>query len=66
MFEGILTDALVFKKLVESFKDLIVQVHMEIDESGVHFSAMDESRVAMLSLKIHSHSFAKFVCTKPQ
>lgn len=66
MLEAILANGLVFKKIVESIKDLVSEVNLEVTSEGISIQAMDSSHVALIVLLLKAGSFQEFRCDRPQ
>src|ERR1700752_2981408 len=64
MFEACLQKSFLFKKIIESTRDLVTEVNLECLESGISFKAMDGSRIALISMFLDSKDFDKFVCDR--
>jgi len=50
MFEAKLLNGNILKKLIESIKDIVNDVNIEVTPSGLALQAMDGSHVALVSL----------------
>jgi proliferating cell nuclear antigen len=48
MFEAKLLDATVLKRIVESIKDLVTDVNLDVNQQGISLQAMDSSHVALV------------------
>lgn len=64
MFIAKFKEANVFKKLVDSIKDLVSDVNLDITYSGISMQAMDSSHVALVSLNLKYNCFEEFRCDK--
>ena len=64
MFEACLQKSFLFKKIIESTRDLVTEVNLECLESGISFKAMDGSRIALISVFLNSEDFDEFVCVR--
>ena len=53
------------RTLVEALKEILTDVNIEIDSSGMKIMAMDSSHVALIHMKLISTNFEKFYCPKP-
>jgi proliferating cell nuclear antigen len=62
MFEACLEKASLFKKIIESIKDLLGDVNIECTESGISFKSMDSSSIALVSLSLEFEGFEYFNC----
>jgi proliferating cell nuclear antigen len=64
MFEACLLQGKVFKMIVESMKDLVVDVNLECSSSGISMQAMDASHVSLCALLLETKGFAQFRCDR--
>jgi len=64
MFYSKLKEASLFKKIIEAIKDLINEVNINIDDSGLMMQAMDSSHVALVGLFLSSEGFEEYRCDK--
>lgn len=53
------------RTLIEALKEILTDINMEIDETGIKIIAMDSSHVALIHMKLHAKNFEKFYCPKP-
>ena len=60
MFLAKMAEAGLFKKIVESIKDIVTVVNFDISGAGISFQAMDVSHVALVSLLITSDAFTEY------
>jgi len=65
MFEAKLAEGVVLKKIVEAIKDLVTDVNIDCQPTGISLQAMDSSHVALVALTLSSEGFEKFRCDKP-
>jgi len=61
-FRAVLTDGDVFKKVVESIKELCEQCNFECTSEGIECQSMDSSHVSLVSLSLHSTGFSEYEC----
>lgn len=54
-----------FRTLVEALKEILTDVNIEIDNTGMKIIAMDASHVALIHMKLIAGNFEKYHCTKP-
>ena len=54
-----------FRTLIEALKEILTDVNIEIDASGMKIIAMDTSHVALIHMKLLSKNFEKYYCPKP-
>lgn len=52
----------VIKSLFDSLKDLVHDVVLRVDASGIRMLTMDASKCALVHLKLEAESFENFVC----
>ena len=64
MFEAKLLEGAILKKIVESIKDLVSEVNIDVSGTGISLQAMDSSHVALVSLQLSSEGFEVFRCDK--
>jgi proliferating cell nuclear antigen len=60
MFEALIQDGQLLKKIVESIKDLVADVNIDITEKGFSMQAMDSSHVALVTLNLNRPCFQAF------
>lgn len=53
------------KTLFESLKDILNDVNMKIDKSGIQIMTMDGKRITIVHLKLNASSFEFFHCSSP-
>jgi len=53
-----------FRTLIEVLKDVLNDINLMFDESGIKVMAMDGSKVALIHLKLHATNFEEFYCKK--
>jgi proliferating cell nuclear antigen len=63
MFEATLKDSSLFKGIVESIKELVVEANAEVKPEGIFIQAMDTSHVALISVNLKAEGFASFNCS---
>lgn len=64
MFSCKLYDGNVLKKIVESIKDVVNNVNIEVNQDGMSFQAMDLSHVALVTLNLRHDGFQEYKCPK--
>ena len=64
MFQAKLTEGILLKKLIESIKDLVTDINLEITATGISLQAMDSAHVSLVSLKINETGFEEYRCDK--
>jgi len=60
MFEAVLQEAVLLKKILDGIKELVSDANFDINESGVSVQAMDSSHVSLVSLMLKADSFALY------
>ena len=65
MFEAILSEAQLLKKIIDSIKDLVTDVNIDTTPSGLSIQAMDSSHVALVSLTLGQNGFESYRCDRP-
>jgi proliferating cell nuclear antigen len=65
MFEAKLSEGHIFKKIIESLKDLVKSVNFDANNTGLSMQAMDSSHVALVSFFLHESGFSSYRCDKP-
>ncbi|KAH9049761.1 proliferating cell nuclear antigen [Lactarius deliciosus] len=65
MLEATLNEAATLKRLLDAVKELVQDANFECNESGINLQAMDNSHVALVSVKLHSDGFALYRCDRP-
>lgn len=66
MFEALLGNGLVLKKIIEAIKELVSEVNLEVTSEGVSIQAMDASHVALVVLTLNADKFEEYRCDRPQ
>lgn len=64
MFYAKLNESILFKKLIESIKDIVSEINLEVTPTGINLQAMDSSHVALVSVALSSDGFQEFECNK--
>jgi proliferating cell nuclear antigen len=64
MFVAKLKEGLHLKKLVESIKELVTDINLEISSNGISLQAMDSSHVALVTLNLSYEGFEEYRCDK--
>ena len=65
MFEAILSEALLLKKIIDSIKDLVTDVNIDVTPAGMSLQAMDSSHVALVSLTLGQNGFEAYRADRP-
>lgn len=64
MFSCKLVDGNILKKIVESIKDVVNNVNIEVNREGMSFQAMDLSHVALVTLSLKADGFQEYKAHK--
>lgn len=64
MFQAKLSEGILLKKLIESIKDLVTDINLDITSTGISLQAMDSSHVALVTLNLSSEGFEEYRCDK--
>ena len=64
MFYAKLNQSGQLKKIVEAVKDIIDDVNLEFNSSGLSLQAIDHSHISLVSLMLKSEGFEFFKCEK--
>ena len=64
MFYAKLNESILMKKLVESIKDIVSEINLEVNPVGINLQAMDASHVALVSVQLSSEGFSEYRCDK--
>jgi len=64
MFEARLVQGNLFKKLLESVKELLNEATWDCSDTGIQLQAMDNSHVSLVSVNIRADGFDKFRCDR--
>ena len=54
----------IFKQVVDALKDILTDVNLEIDDSGLKIVAMDNTNIVLIHLKLDADKFEEFFCSK--
>jgi len=65
MLEATLNEAVTLKRLLDAVKELVQDANFECNEGGINLQAMDNSHVALVSVKLHADGFALYRCDRP-
>ncbi|KAG8924920.1 proliferating cell nuclear antigen [Tulasnella sp. 419] len=65
MLEAKLETAVVLKKLLDAIKELVTDANFECNEDGISLQAMDNSHVALVSVKLNEDAFLSYRCDHP-
>lgn len=56
--------ATTFKQVIDALKELLIDVNVEFDESGLKIVALDHTRVVLVHLKLDADRFETYYCPK--
>ncbi|THH15461.1 hypothetical protein EW146_g5026 [Bondarzewia mesenterica] len=65
MLEAKLNEAAILKRLMDAVKELVSDANFECNEEGINLQAMDNSHVALVSVKLDASGFRKYRCDRP-
>jgi len=65
VFEAVLKQAVLFKKVVEAMKELCKDVNFDVSEKGLSVQSMDSSHVALVALLLRESAFMDYKCDRP-
>lgn len=65
MFEAKLKEGGLFKKLIDSIKELVNDINLDNNQNGISLQAMDSSHVALVTLNLMSDGFDHYRCDRP-
>ena len=49
--------ATIFKQVIDALKDILMDVNLEIDETGIKIVAMDNTHIVLIHLKLEADKF---------
>jgi proliferating cell nuclear antigen len=64
MFVAKLKEGIQLKKLIESIKELVTDINLDISAGGISLQAMDSSHVALVTLNLSYEGFEEYRCDK--
>lgn len=53
-----------FKQVIDAMKEILIDINLEFDESGMQVVAMDSTRVVLVHLKLDADKFESYYCPK--
>ena len=62
-FEAQLPQASLFKKIIDSMKDLVREAVFDCTPTNFTLQALDTTHVALCALKLRSQGFSKYTCS---
>lgn len=54
----------VFKQLIDALKEILIDVNLEFDETGMRIVALDNTHIVLVHLKLDATKFEKYFCEK--
>ena len=51
-----------FKQVIDALKEILMDVNLEFDETGMKIIAMDNTHIVLIHLKLEAEKFEKFYC----
>ena len=64
IFEAHLTDSAIFRKLIDSVRDLVDTVTFDLSEEGIHLQALDNNHVSLVNMALHYDGFENYYCKR--
>ena len=61
--QAILKEALVFKRVIESLKDLVTEFNLIASSTKLSFQAVETQKQALVSLSIDCKAFKYYLCS---
>ena len=62
MFEAVLEQGVVLKKIIDAMKDIVTDANLDCAETGISLQAMDASHVSLVSLALRPELFQMYRC----
>jgi len=56
--------ATIFKQVIDALKDILMDVNLEIDDTGLKIIAMDNTHIVLIHLKLEAEKFEEYYCEK--
>lgn len=53
-----------FKQVIDALKEILMDVNLEFDETGMKIVALDNTHIVLVHLKLESDRFEKYFCEK--
>ena len=57
MLEALISEGGIFKRIIESIKDLVTDANLDCSSAGISLQAMDSSRVSLVSIALVAEGF---------
>ncbi len=64
MFYAKISQGTLIRNLIDTFKDIVVNINLIISEKGISFQALDSSSVYLISLNLFPEGFEEYRCDK--
>lgn len=64
MFEACVAQGSLWKKLIDSIKDLVNEANLDCGPGGISIQALDTSHVALVNLVLHADGFQTYQCER--
>lgn len=64
LMDATLEDSSTFRKIIDSLKELVKLVNIDVTPKGLSIQAMDSCHVALVSLNLKEKAFTSFHCHK--
>jgi proliferating cell nuclear antigen len=58
--------SIAFKILMEALKEILTDINLEFDETGITVKSIDNSRTVLIYLKLEADKFEKYYCESPR
>ena len=65
MFRAKLKQGIIFKKLIESIKELVQDVDFNISEKGIYLETMNKENIVLVTLNLSAEGFEEYQCANP-
>jgi proliferating cell nuclear antigen len=52
----------IFKQVIDALKDILTDVNLEVDETGLKIVAMDNTNIVLIHLKLEADKFEEYYC----
>lgn len=65
MFEAKFAESSVFRRIIDSIKDLVKNVNIDVTPKGMSIQAIDSCHIALVFLQLKEKAFANYNCQKP-
>lgn len=54
----------IFKQVIDALKDILTDVNIEVDKTGLKIVAMDNTNIVLIHLKLDANKFEDYYCEK--